>query len=201
MKMKRSLCILLCVSLALALGACSAQPTPTATTAPTTAPTAQPSPTPQATEVPTPQPTESPTESPSEAPAGTMPDMANVPPASEAKDGTYTARMSEAYTQGEGHGWQTTLTVVFEGGAVKDADFDAFKDGERKSAQSPEAYPMDPPPSEWIAQLAKQIEAASAPADIDGVTGATIASGEARLLYAAVLKAASQGDTSEITVE
>ncbi len=199
--MKRTLCILLCASLALALAACSAQPTPTTTAAPTTAATAQPSPTAQATEAPTQQPTESPTSEPSEAPAGTSPDMENVPPVTDAKDGTYTARMSEAYAKDKGQGWQTALTVVFEGGAVKDVDLDAFKDGERKSTLSPEAYPMNPPPSEWLPQIADQIKAAAAPADIDGVTGATVTSGEAKLLYAAVLKAASQGDTSEVTVD
>ena len=194
--MKRTLIASLCAALLLALCACSAQPAPTATTAPTTAPTAQPSPTAQATSAPTQAPTESPTEAPS-----AQPEAEDVPAVSEAKDGTYTARMSETYTQEKGHGWQTTLTVIFKDGAVDSVDFDAFKDGERKSAQSAEAYPMDPLPSEWTPKIADQIKAASAPGEIDGVTGATTATNEAKRLYAAILQAAAKGETAEITLD
>ncbi len=198
--MKRILVALLCVALLTALCACSAQPAPAPTTAPTTAPTAaptaQPSPTAQATEAPTEAPTQSPTETPSNPP-----EAEDVPAVSEAKDGTYTARMSETYAQEKGHGWQTTLTVIFKGGAVESVDFDAFKDGERKSAQSAEAYPMDPLPSEWTPKIADQIQAASVPGDIDGVTGATIATEEAKRLYAAILQAAAKGETAEITLD
>lgn len=195
---KRTVCSLLCALLALSLCACSTATTPSTTASP--APTATLEPTAQPTD--TPAPTDAPTEAPEASAAPVLqPDMENVPPLSQAKDGVYTARMSDAYTQEEGHGWQTTLTLQIEGGAIVSADFDAFQDGKRKSELSAEEYPMDPPASEWIPELATQVEAASAPADIDGVSGATHASDEARKLFAAILTAAADGNTEDLYVE
>ena len=197
---KRTVCSLLCALLALSLCACSTATTPSMTASP--APSVTPEPTAQPTDAPTPAPTDVPTEAPAESAAPAMQlDMENVPPLSQAKDGVYTARMSDAYTQEEGHGWQTTLTLQIEGGAIVSADFDAFQDGRRKSELSAEEYPMDPPASEWIPELATQIEAASAPCDIDGVSGATNASDEARKLFAAILTAAADGNTEDLYVE
>lgn len=197
---KRTVCSLLCALLALSLCACSTAMTPSTTASP--APTATLNPTTQPTDAPTPAPTEAPTEAPAESAAPAMqPDMENVPPLSQAQDGVYTARMSDAYTQEEGHGWQTTLTLQIEGGVIVSADFDAFQDGKRKSELSTEEYPMNPPASEWIPELATQIEAASAPGDIDGVSGATNASDEARKLFAAILIAAADGNTEDLYVE
>lgn len=183
---KRTVCSLLCALLALSLCACSTATTPSMTASP--APSVTPEPTAQPTDAPTPAPTDAPTEAPAESAAPAMqPDMENVPPLSQAQDGVYTARMSDAYTQDEGHGWQTTLTLQIEGGVIVSADFDAFQDGKRKSELSTEEYPMDPP--------------ASAPGDIDGVSGATTASNEARKLFAAILTAAADGNTEDLYVE
>ena len=165
-----------CLLLTAALAGCSARP---ATPAPTAQPTAKASPAPTAAANP----------------------IYTAPETSAAQDGTYTARMSEAYAREKVHGWQTTLTVTFAGGRPVETAFDAFQDGKKKSEQSPEVYPMVPHPSEWMPQLAEQVKNAAQPEDIEGVSGATIGSAEAKQLYAAILKAAQKGEPKEITVD
>ncbi len=184
--MKRIAFALVCLLLVPMLFACSAQtPTVTPTTQPSTVPSAQLTMTPDIQTSPGAKPTT----------------QTGGPTAAEAKDGQYTARMSEAYAKGTGQGWQTTLTVTFEGGKAENVEFDAFMDGKKKSEQSKEEYPMEPRPSEWMPEIAEQIKKAQRPDEIEGVSGATIASGEARRLYGAILKAAQEGKTGEITVE
>ncbi len=183
--MKRIVFALVCLLLAPMLFACSAQTSSvTPTTSPSTAPSAQL----------TLSPDIQPTTSPDAQQTGTS-------PVSGAKDGTYTARMSEAYAKDKGQGWQTTLTVEFKGGKPEKVDFEAFNDGKKKSELTKEVYPMEPHPSQWIPEIAEQIKKAESPDDIEGVSGATTTSDEARKLYGAVLKAAQGGETGEITVE
>lgn len=183
--MKRIVFALLCLLLVPMLFACSAQ---TSSVKPTVSPSTAPSA--QLTLSPDIQPTTSPDAQ-----------QAGGPSAADAKDGTYTARMSEAYAKDKGQGWQTTLTVEFKGGKPEKVEFDAFNDGKKKSEQTKEAYPMEPHPSQWMPEMAEQIKKAERPDDIEGISGATIASGEARKLYGAVLKAAQDGQAGEITVE
>ncbi len=119
--------------------------------------------------------------------------------ASGPQDGTYTARYENA-----SHGYIEYLTVTFKDGAPVEAEYDAYAEGDatvKKSAATPEEYPMDPPPSEWIPQISENVLAAGTNPDaIDAVAGATYASASARELYAAILDAAAKGDTTEIVV-
>lgn len=119
--------------------------------------------------------------------------------ASGPKDGTYTARYENA-----SHGYIEYLTVTFKDGAPVEAEYDAYAEGDptaKKSAATPEEYPMDPAPSEWIPQISANVLAAGTNPDaIDGVAGATYASASARELYAAILEAAAEGNTAEIIV-
>ena len=115
------------------------------------------------------------------------------------KDGTYTARFETA-----SHGYIEYLTVTFKDGVPVEAEYDAYAEGDpsaKKSACTPEEYPMDPPASEWIPQLSENVLAAGTnPDKIAGVAGATYASTNVRVLYNAILEAAAKGNTAEILV-
>lgn len=127
--------------------------------------------------------------------------VAGCASSSKYQDGTYTAKMSKTYADENSHGWQDTLTVTFKGGKMTEVDFDGFNaDGARKSEQTAETYPMDPSPSVWIPQLEENIKKAEKADDVEAVSGATYGSAAAKELYAAVLTAAENGNTDEITL-
>ena len=58
---------------------------------------------------------------------------------------------------------------------------------------------MDPAPSEWIPQLSENILAAGNSADIDGISGATRASNDARTLLAAIETEGKPGETITVS--
>lgn len=121
----------------------------------------------------------------------------------ELTDGTYTAEMSDAYATEVGHGYKPTLTITVSGGAVTEAVLDAVnvETGELKSASTPETYPMEPHPSEWLPQLSENIRNAENGEGVQAVAGATTASGEAKALYDAALDAAAKGNTETVVLE
>jgi len=116
-------------------------------------------------------------------------------------DGAYTARTSDEYTQGTGHGWQEYLTITVENGQIVQLDYDALQDNKLKSETTPDVYPMTPHPSQWIPQLEASMMQAATAADIDAVTGATNSSRMAQKLYAAVMEAAQEGAKGDLIVE
>ena len=113
------------------------------------------------------------------------------------KDGTYTAQASAA-----NHGWTDTLSVTYKDGKVTAATYDAFADdGSLKSETTAETYPMDPHPTVWIPQLNENILAAGKSDSVEAVAGATNSSNSAKLLMAAIEKAAQKGDTNTVMVD
>ncbi|MBQ8535977.1 MAG: FMN-binding protein [Clostridia bacterium] len=172
---KTRLIPLLGLSLAL-VTACAAQPAPAPTQAPTTQPTASP----------TMQPTNVPTASPAQ---GSL------------MDGEYVAEMSETYAQKTGQGWQEYVKLTVSDGQIIDMEYDALKDGQRKSETTQEEYPMTPHPSQWIPQLNENLQAADNPDEVDAVAGATQSSQAIKKLYKAALEAARMGDEQAAIVE
>ncbi len=111
-------------------------------------------------------------------------------------DGTYTAQMTA-----DDHGWTDTLSITYEGGKIQDAVFESVhEDGSLKSETTPEEYPMDPHPSEWIPQLSTNIKQADNAENIDGIAGATIGTTNAKLMMAAIEEKAKAGDTNTAMV-
>ena len=101
-------------------------------------------------------------------------------------DGTYTAQMDDASAEAA-YGWRDQLVVEYKDGKVVSAVFESYDaDGNKKSEISPEVYPMDPAPADWMPQLSENILEAGTSADIDGITGATMASNNARAMLAAI---------------
>lgn len=133
----------------------------------------------------------------------TMPSESSQPVQGSAvlKDGVYQAEVSDAYVQGEGHGWKDYLKMTVVNGQVSNIEFDALKDGKKKSEATSEEYPMTPSPSEWIPQLNESLLAAQLPEAVDTISGATNSSRVARELYAAALNAAQAGNTIPVTVD
>ena len=113
------------------------------------------------------------------------------------KDGVYSAQSTEA-----SHGWTDTLSVTYKDGKVVEANYDSFDaDGNLKSATTPETYPMDPAPTEWIPMINANIVAAGTADKIEAVAGATSSSNNAVELMKAVEAAAAKGDTNTVMVE
>lgn len=117
------------------------------------------------------------------------------------QDGEYSAEVTDAYAASSGHGWKEYLKVTVSNNQIETVEFDALKDGKKKSEATAEEYPMTPPPSEWIPKINEAIRAAQMPEAMDTVSGATMSSGVARKLYAAVLEAAQSGNTQTVIVE
>lgn len=132
-----------------------------------------------------------------------MPDSTDQPVGANTtlQDGSYTAEVSDAYAASSGHGWKEYLKITVANNQIEDVEFDALKDGKKKSETTAEEYPMTPPPSEWIPKINEAIRAAEMPEAMDTVTGATMSSQTARKLYTAVLEAARTGDTQTVVVE
>ncbi|NLW78576.1 MAG: hypothetical protein GXY32_04080 [Ruminococcaceae bacterium] len=113
-------------------------------------------------------------------------------------DGVYTAEADDTYVDSNGYGWRDTLTLTYKDGKVVAAQFESYDaDGNAKSV--PGNYEgMTPEPSEWIPQLSANVLAASSASSIDGIAGATIASGNAQKLYEAIEKNGKPGETIQV---
>ena len=116
--------------------------------------------------------------------------------------GTYSAELSDAATEAN-HGWKDFLTVTYKDGKMVEVQFDSKDaDGNLKSEwTTPENYPMDPQPSEWIPQLEENIKATSNPDKVASVAGATMGSNNAKELYRAVVEKAKAGDTTTAVID
>ena len=114
-------------------------------------------------------------------------------------DGVYTAQMDDAAAEAD-YGWRNQLVVEYKDGKMVSATFESYDaDGNKKSETTPDTYPMDPAPSEWTPQLSENILAAGNSADIDGISGATIASNDARALLAAIETEGKPGETITVS--
>lgn len=112
-------------------------------------------------------------------------------------DGTYTAQMDDASAEAA-YGWRDQLVVEYKDGKVVSAVFESYDaDGNKKSEISPEVYPMDPAPADWMPQLSENIAKAETAEKIDGVAGATMASNNARAMMAAI---EASGEPDEVLV-
>ena len=121
---------------------------------------------------------------------------------SKIADGTYSAELSDAATEAN-QGWKDFLTVTYKDGKMVEVQFDSKDaDGNLKSEwTTPENYPMDPQPSEWIPQLEENIKATSNPDKVAAVAGATMGSNNAKELYRAVVEKAKAGDTTTAVID
>ncbi|MEQ2444687.1 hypothetical protein WMO64_14590 [Pseudoflavonifractor sp. CLA-AP-H29] len=120
---------------------------------------------------------------------------AAAPAPSAMADGTYTAEMDDASAEAA-YGWRDRLVVEYKDGAMVSAVFDSYDaDGNKKSETTPETYPMDPAPADWMPELSDQILKAGGTAKIDGITGATMASNNARAMMQAILDSGKPGET------
>ena len=114
-------------------------------------------------------------------------------------DGVYTAQMDDAAAEAD-YGWRNQLVVEYKDGKMVSATFESYDaDGNKKSETTPDTYPMDPTPSEWTPQLSENILAAGNSADIDGISGATNASNDARALLAAIETEGKPGETITVS--
>ena len=110
-------------------------------------------------------------------------------------DGTYTAEMDDASAQAA-YGWRDRLVVEYKDGALVSAVFDSYDaDGNKKSETTPDTYPMDPAPSAWMPELNDQLLKSGGSGEIDGVTGATLATNNAKAMMKAILDSGVAGET------
>ena len=110
-------------------------------------------------------------------------------------DGTYTAEMDDASAEAA-YGWRDRLVVEYKDGALVSAVFDSYDaDGNTKSETTPDTYPMDPAPADWMPVLSENILAAAGSTEFDGVSGATLATGNARAMMQAILDSGVADET------
>lgn len=115
-------------------------------------------------------------------------------------DGVYTAQMDDASAEAA-YGWRDQLEVEYKDGKVVSAVFESYDaNGNKKSEVSPDVYPMDPAPADWMPQLSENITKAETAEKIDGVAGATMASNNARAMMAAI-EASSEPDQVLVVAE
>jgi major membrane immunogen (membrane-anchored lipoprotein) len=110
-------------------------------------------------------------------------------------NGNYEAESAEF-----GHGWKAFMKAEIKNDKMETVDFDYFNaDGDLKSETTTETYPMDPHPTVWLPQMEAQLLAADLLnfTEIDGITGATGASGDAQAMLELIIEAARTGDTSK----
>ena len=109
--------------------------------------------------------------------------------------GTYTAEMDDASAEAA-YGWRDRLVVEYKDGALVSAVFDSYDaDGNKKSETTPDTYPMDPAPSAWMPELNDQLLKSGGSGEIDGVTGATMATNNAKAMMKAILDSGVAGET------
>lgn len=113
-------------------------------------------------------------------------------------DGVYTAEMDDAAAEAA-YGWRDTLVVEYRDGKMVSAVFESYDpDGNKKSETSADVYPMEPSPSEWVPQPNANLEKAGDSKHLDGVAGATLASGNAKALLEAIEKNGQPGETIQV---
>jgi len=119
----------------------------------------------------------------------------------EEENNVYRAEYSDFH-----YGWKAFLEAEIKNDEILMLDFDNLnEDGERKSETTVEEYPMDPHPSSWMPEYENRLKAVDISnfTEIDGITGATGAWGQANELMRAVIDAYEAGDntTQIITAE
>ncbi|OUQ37746.1 FMN-binding protein [Faecalibacterium sp. An122] len=101
-------------------------------------------------------------------------------------DGVYTAQMDDASAEAA-YGWRDELVVEYKDGKIVSATFESYDaDGNKKSETTAETYPMDPSPADWMPELSENIVKAGTSSEIDGITGATLATNNAKAMLAAI---------------
>lgn len=101
-------------------------------------------------------------------------------------DGVYTAQMDDASAEAA-YGWRDELVVEYKDGKIVSATFESYDaDGNKKSETTAETYPMDPSPADWMPELSENIVKAGTSSEIDGITGATMATNNAKAMLAAI---------------
>ncbi len=101
-------------------------------------------------------------------------------------DGVYTAQMDDASAEAA-YGWRDELVVEYKDGKIVSATFESYAaDGNKKSETTTETYPMDPAPADWMPELSENIVKAGTSSEIDGITGATLATNNAKAMLAAI---------------
>lgn len=101
-------------------------------------------------------------------------------------DGVYTAQMDDASAEAA-YGWRDELVVEYKDGKIVSATFESYDaDGNKKSETTAETYPMDPAPADWMPELSENIVEAGTSAEIDSITGATMATNNAKAMLAAI---------------
>lgn len=132
-------------------------------------------------------------ESVAESVASSAADSAASVDAAPMADGIYTAQMDDASAEAA-YGWRDQLVVEYKDGQIVSAVFESYDaDGNKKSETTAETYPMDPSPAEWIPQLSANITEAGA--DFDAITGATLATNNARAMLEAIAVSGKPGET------
>lgn len=115
-------------------------------------------------------------------------------------DGTYTAKVDDAFAQDLGNGWVDQLTVTYKDGKIISAEFASYN-AEGTSKENDSTYPMsNPAPSVWMEELDKNIVEASSPEDIITVAGASTSSENARILLAGIEENGIAGETIVVIV-
>lgn len=110
-------------------------------------------------------------------------------------DGVYTAEMDDASAEAA-YGWRDRLVVEYKDGEMVSAVFESYDaDGNKKSETSTDVYPMDPAPADWMLVLSENILAAAGSTEFDGVSGATLATGNARAMMQAILDSGVADET------
>lgn len=117
-------------------------------------------------------------------------------------DGTYTAIFSDARAEAS-HGWKDKLTINVSNGEAVIVEFDSYNVEDNRKKSEDESYDTGGiSPIEFFPQLIKNWDSANGdPAKIEVVAGATNTSDSLKELMTAALKAAANGDTSEVVVE
>lgn len=101
-------------------------------------------------------------------------------------DGVYTAQMDDASAEAA-YGWRDELVVEYKDGKIVSATFESYDaDGNKKSETTAETYPMAPSPADWMPELSENIVKAGTSSEIDGITGATLATNNAKAMLAAI---------------
>lgn len=115
-------------------------------------------------------------------------------------DGVYTAEIDDAAAEAA-YGWRDTLVVEYKDGKMVSASFESYDaDGNKKSETTPETYPMDPAPSQWIPALSANVLEAGEAKRIDNIAGATLASNNAKALLEAIEENGVAGETIQVSV-
>lgn len=115
-------------------------------------------------------------------------------------DGVYTAQADDAYVEKFGYGWRDTLTVTYKNGKVVDAVFDSFDESGARKSELTDYNGMEPTPSVWIPQISSNVKVA-VDGKVDVVAGATISSGNAAQLLAAIETDGRVGETIHVPLD